>query len=227
MWRYGQYCPLAHALEILGDRWTLLIIRDLMKGIGRFNELERGLPGISRGLLASRLRRLQDAGVVERIVDEKEAAPLGYGLTEAGEALGPVVEELWSWGMAWAFPEPTLEELNSPLLMWRLHKEVHTHLLPSERIVVQFSFHGIEHSSYWLLLKPDDVSLCLTDPGFGIDIIVMADLKDFFMVWSQRIDYRHAIESRILEIDGSPLLVRAFATWFPWSGGVEQPMRPA
>lgn len=216
MWTYGQYCPLAHALEVLADRWTLLIIRDLMKGIRHFNDLERGLPGISRGLLAKRLRQLEQAGIVEKRLTTGRKSTV-YHLTEAGHALEDAVHALWLWGKEWVFGEPSPDELNSPLLMWRMHKEVNTDHLPGERVVVQFNFYGAERSSYWLVLNPDDVTLCLTDPGFDVNVLVSADLVAFFQVWAQRISYREALDTGQVRVEGAPRLMRAFPRWFAWS----------
>lgn len=216
MWTYGQYCPLAHTLEILGDRWTLLIIRDLMKGIRHFNELERGLPGISRGLLAKRLRQLEQAGIIEKRPNIGRKSTI-YDLTEAGEALEDAIHTLWLWGRKWVFGEPSLEELNSPLLMWRMHKEVNTQHLPKERTVIQFDFYGAERSSYWLVLNPEDVTLCLTDPGFGVNVLVTADLATFFKVWAQHISYQEALAANQVSVEGVPHLTHAFPKWFAWS----------
>lgn len=212
---YGQFCPLAHALEILGERWTLLIIRDLMKGICHFNDLEHGLPGISRALLAKRLRQLEKAGIVEKHAQSGRKSTV-YHLTEAGEALEETVHSMWLWGKTWAFGEPSLEELNSPLLMWRMHKEINTDHLPDERVVVQFDFYGAERSSYWLVLDDDDVTLCLTDPGFGINVMVAADLVTFFKVWAESISFDDALANGQVELDGIPRLTRAFPKWFAW-----------
>lgn len=216
MWTYGQYCPLAHALEVLGDRWTLLIIRDMMKGVRHYNDLERGLPGISRGLLAKRLRHLEQAGIIEKRSQAGRKSTV-YHLTEAGQALEGTIHSLWLWGREWVFGEPSLEELNSPLLMWRMHKEVNTDHLPDERVVVQFDFYGAERSAYWLVLKPDDVTLCLTDPGFGVNVMVTADLETFFKVWAEHISYQEALDSDQVRVEGVPHLIHAFPKWFAWS----------
>jgi DNA-binding HxlR family transcriptional regulator len=215
MFSYGQFCPLAHALEILGDRWTLLIIRDLMKGICHFNDLERALPGISRGLLAKRLRHLEAVGIVEKH-EQSGRKSTRYSLTEAGHALEPSLHTLWQWGRQYAFRDPSALELDSPLLMWRIHKEVDVQHLPNERVVVQFDFYGAERSSYWLLLKPDDVNLCLTDPGFEVDLMVTADLAVFLKVWAQHMSYEEAAAADKFRIDGLPSLLRACPRWFPW-----------
>ena len=178
MYKYGQYCPIARASEILGDRWTLLIVRDLLLGKRHFNDLERGLPGISRALLAERLRRLQKMGVIEKY-------PVGrgrkteYSLTKAGEELQPVVDVLTVWGARWAFGEPEEEELDPVLLMWWMRDRVCVDQLPQERVAVQFDFRGAKKETFWLVLAVEDVSVCLTHPGFEIDVLVTADCPLF------------------------------------------------
>src|SRR5688572_28386605 len=124
MSKYGQYCPVAKALEILGERWTLLIVRDLLIGTRHFNELERGLPGISRALLSSRLRQLQQAGVIEKRLTESGRKTTEYQLTQAGYEVVNVLESLMTWGTMWAFGEPTPEELDPVLLMWWMRKRI-------------------------------------------------------------------------------------------------------
>jgi DNA-binding HxlR family transcriptional regulator len=123
MQKYKQYCPVARASEILADRWTPLIVRELILGSHRFNEIERGLPGISRSLLASRLRDLEDAGVVERL-PAAQSKVTAYHLSEAGRDLKTVIETLGAWGVRWAFGEPKPEELDAGLLIWRIHQRI-------------------------------------------------------------------------------------------------------
>lgn len=221
MWKYGQYCPFAHALEILGERWTLLIIRDMMQGTKHFNDLERGLPGISRGLLANRLQLLERVGVIEKRTKPGRRST-EYHLTEAGYALENAIEALTIWGAQWAFGDPAPEELNSGLLMWWVYRGVKTDCLPSKRVVVQFNFYGAERASYWLVLNPQEVNLCLTDPGFETNLLVRADLATFFKVWAGRMDYREALEEEKVRIDGLPSLARAFPDWFKWSAAAPE-----
>jgi DNA-binding HxlR family transcriptional regulator len=141
MQKYKQYCPVARASEILADRWTPLIVRELILGSHRFNEIERGLPGISRSLLASRLRDLEDAGVVERL-PSAQSNVAAYHLSEAGRDLKTVIETLGAWGVRWAFGEPRPEELDAGLLVWRIHQRINRELLPERRTVVEFDFTG-------------------------------------------------------------------------------------
>jgi DNA-binding HxlR family transcriptional regulator len=98
MVKYGQYCPVARALEIVGDRWSLLIIRDMLLGTKNFNDLERGLPGISRGLLSKRFKLLQSAGIIEKHLNPSNKKSTEYHLTESGLALEEILEALLVWG---------------------------------------------------------------------------------------------------------------------------------
>jgi DNA-binding HxlR family transcriptional regulator len=227
MTKYGQFCPIAKALEFVGDRWTLLIIRDMLMGTSRFNDLERGLPRISRALLASRLRQLQRAGLVEKRPGGEVAsqAPREYHLTQAGRELFNVIDSLKLWGETWAFAEPTEEDLDPVLLMWWLHNRVDVSTLPSRRVVVQFDFHGTKSVSFWLILAPEDVSLCLTDPGYPIDLLVEADLATFFKVWGGQISYQQALSQCNISVEGITSLARAFPRWFGW--GVPTPREKA
>ena len=217
MTKYGQYCPIAQALELLGDRWTLLIIRDMLTGTHHFNDLERGLPGISRSLLATRLRQLQAAGVIEKQVNKSGRQTTEYHLTQAGQEIHTIINALLIWGANWAFGDPTPEQLDPLLLLWWMHDRVNVDLLPPDRTVIQFDFSGASTDTYWLVLSAEDVTLCLTDPGYEINVWVNASLAAFFKVWLGRIDYQEAIGSEDIRVDGIPQHVRAFPTWFAWS----------
>lgn len=214
MSKYGQYCPVARSLEILGDRWTLLIVRDLLTGTRHFNSLERGLPGISRALLSNRLYLLQKAGIVEKWSNEEGRQTTEYQLTTAGLELLDVIMSLKAWGEKWAFGEPTQEELDPVLLMWWMHNRVVKTQLPEYRVVVQFDFNGAKVMSFWLILTREDVSLCLTDPGYEINLLVTADLSVFFKLWKGRISYQTAIKNFDVKVEGVSGLTRAFPSWF-------------
>src|SRR5215208_3433034 len=178
MQKYKQYCPVARALESLGDRWTLLIVRELVLGSHRFNEIERGLPGISRSLLASRLRDLEGAGVIERLPGAQSKVAQ-YHLSEAGRDLKKAMEALGAWGVRWAFGEPRPEELDAALLVWKIHQRISRELLPEGRTIVEFDFTGHGAQRVWLLLERSEVSVCVTPPGFDSDLVVRADLAFF------------------------------------------------
>lgn len=218
MSKYGQYCPVAQALEILGDRWTLLIIRDLLTGTTHFNDLERGLPGISRALLARRLRDLQAAGIIEKVLNESGRQTTEYHLTQAGIELQAIIQSFLTWGAAWAFGDPTPEQLDPVLLMWWMRQRVYLDRLPESRVVIQYNFlHAAKTESFWLMLTADDATICMTDPGYDIHVLVTADLATYFKLWLGRIDYDEAIRDYGVSVEGLPRYVRAFPGWFAWS----------
>jgi DNA-binding HxlR family transcriptional regulator len=216
MQKYKQCCPVARASEILADRWTPLIVRELILGSHRFNEIERGLPGISRSLLASRLRDLEDAGIVERL-PSAQSNVTAYHLSEAGRELKTVIETLGAWGVRWAFGEPREEELDAGLLIWRIHQRINRELLPDRRTVVEFDFSGPRGRRVWLLLEPREVSVCVTPPGFDADLIVHADLALFYRVWLGHIEYDAAIRCGSVQVEGLPALAKQLPRWFMWS----------
>lgn len=213
---YGQYCPVAKATELLADRWTPLIIRDLLYGGCHFNELERGLPGISRSLLVQRLRRLERSGVVERRAALRGRA-IEYRLTPAGQELRRFIDALGDWGARWAFGEPREDDLDPALLLWWMRRRLHRDRLPPQRVVIQFDFYGARQGSYWLVIEPRDVSICLQHPGFEIDLLVTADILTFYRVWFGWLALEAALASGRVRIEGLPALARAFPTWLAWS----------
>ena len=220
MAQYRQYCPVARATEIFADRWTPLIIRELIAGSRHFNEIHRGLPGISRSLLVSRLRHLEDSGVVDRRPGTRPNSS-EYVLTEAGRDLKSVVEQLGAWGVKWAFAEPEPTELDPALLIWKIHQRIHRDLLPLGRTTVEFDFPGQRKRRVWLVLEPREVSVCLKPPGFDPDLIMHADLAALYRVWVGHVDYNAAIRCGSIVVDGPPALARQLPRWLMLS-----PMAP-
>jgi DNA-binding HxlR family transcriptional regulator len=216
MARYKQYCPVARASEILADRWTPLIVRELLAGSRRFNEIERGLPGISRSLLSARLRHLAKHGVVERRALERPAA-VEYVLTPAGGELRQVLEHFGAWGVRWAFHEPRADELDPALLLWKVHQRIRRDELPGRRTTVEFDFTGRNARRLWLVLDRRDVSVCLKPPGFPSDLVVRADLRLFYRVWLGSLDWSAAVRGGGLSVEGPGALARALPGWFLWS----------
>jgi DNA-binding HxlR family transcriptional regulator len=212
---YAQYCPIAKASEILGDRWTLLIVRELLGGANGFNELQRGLPGISRSVLTDRLRSLERAEVVERRTGPK-GRTLGYRLTTAGRDLEPVVQALGEWGVTWSFTDPRPEELDPDLLIVWIARHVDREQLPADRTVVKFEFRN-PTKRYWMVLEPSDVSVCLQHPGFDVDLEVIVDTATLYRVYLGRAELGEAMRTRSLTVSGPRALQRAFGRWFAWS----------
>lgn len=197
---YGQYCPISRALEVLGERWSLLIVRDLIVGTTRFNDLARGLPGLSRTLLTKRLRQLEQAGIVERLDGE-------YLLTPAGEELEPVVMTLGEWGTRWAFGEPDPEELDPELLVWWMHDRIDADALPARRFVLHVRFTD-DRRRFWIVLDAAGPSVCTSDPGYEVDATVSADVSTLYQVWLGRIPLRQALRTGRVEFDGPAAIVR-------------------
>jgi DNA-binding HxlR family transcriptional regulator len=215
---YGQYCPVARAAELLADRWTVLIIRELLADITNFNDLERGLPGISRTLLAERLRRLVHSGVVERH-SASRGLRIDYRVTAAGRELQQLIDLLGTWGARWAFGDPQQNELDPGVLLWWMRRRVCLDQMPRSRIVIEFEFRGVpskEH--FWLVIESSaGASICLHNPGFDIDVIVAADIAVFYRVWLGHMPFAEAVRRRDLRLDGTPADIRSFPSWFAWS----------
>jgi DNA-binding HxlR family transcriptional regulator len=185
---------------MLGERWSLLIVRDLLAGTTRFNDLARGLPGLSRGLLAKRLRQLEAAGVVERL-------GVRYLLTDSGRGLEPVVDALSAWGAQWAFGDPEPEELDASVLVWWMHARLDTSDLPGARHVFHVCFTD-DPRQFWIVVESGDPSVCLTDPGFEVDVTVTSDVGSLFEVWIGRLPLREATRSGRVRFSGPAALTR-------------------
>jgi DNA-binding HxlR family transcriptional regulator len=216
---YGQYCPVAKAAEIVGDRWTLMVIRELLFGPLGFNELARGLPGISRSVLAERLRRLQRLGVAERARRDGDRAG-GWRLTPIGEQLGATVRSLGEWAARWVLQDPAQAELDPDLLVLWISRHVDKEALPDRRVVVDFDLRGPRPGRYWLVLeRPGQVSICFEDPCLDERHYVYVQAQTFalYQVYMGRVPLRDALDDGAVGLAGQPELVRAFARWFTWS----------
>lgn len=212
---YGQYCGLARALDRVGDRWTLLIVREMLGGASGFNELQRGLPGISRSVLSDRLRSLERAEIVDRRTGPK-GRTLEYRLTPAGRDLEPVVQAIGEWGVTWSFTDPRPEELDPDLLIVWMARHVDREQLPPDRTVVQFDFRD-PAKRYWMVLEPSEVSVCLQHPGLDVDLEVTVDTATLYRVYLGRAELAGAIRARKLTMSGPRALQRGFGRWFAWS----------
>lgn len=195
MSRYGQYCPITRSLEILGDRWTLLIVRDLLVGASHFNEIARGLPGMSRALLSKRLGQLTRAGLV--LHDEG-----GYHPTAACEDLRPIIFGLAEWGARWAFGEPRPDELDPTVLMWWIRGGIDPTPFGRDRVVLHVVLPDGRRTRFWFVIQQHDVSLCFTDPGYEVDVLVEAPLGVLYQVWEGVIDLLTAVRDGRVRLTG-------------------------
>lgn len=213
---YGQFCPVAKASEIFGERWTPLLIRELMCGSTHFNDIRRGVPLMSPSLLVKRLRRLEQAGIVERLADDA-GRNIEYRLTRSGEELQPIVQMLGMWGARWV--ESTLtgdDDLDAGLLMWDIRRTMDVSRLPARQlIVIKFRFTGAPKakSQWWLVVEDGDAQLCLTDPGQEIDMLVDTDVRSLARVWIGEDDLAAALRAGRITARGDPELVDGFSDW--------------
>jgi DNA-binding HxlR family transcriptional regulator len=209
---YGQYCPVAKAAELIDQRWTLLVIRELVAGSTRFNDIHRGVPRMSRTLLSKRLRQL----VADRFVERRER-PDGpvYELTPAGQEFLKVIEALGEWGVRW-IDSLTEEELDPAFLLWDMHRSIDTDALPDGRTVLAITFRDLqgELRDWWLVLTPTEVDVCEHDPGFGIDVTLDTELRTFVRVWRGDIPWDDAVKAGRLQVRGLPALRRQVPGWF-------------
>ena len=224
---YKQFCPVAMAAEILCARWTIVLLRELLAGSTRFNELRRGVPRMSPALLSRRLKELEAAGIVERVRQDADGAN-EYRLTEPGRDLQPVVESMGIWGQRWVDADLTLENLDPSLLMWDMRRNLDTSPLPDERSVIQFIYSDLPASqkNWWLIVEPDgEVDLCSVDPGFEIDLYVTTDLRPMTAIWMGLSTVKAERQNGSLELVGDVTLSRQMQTWLGLSPFAVEPKR--
>jgi DNA-binding HxlR family transcriptional regulator len=210
---YGQFCPVAVALEILGERWTLLVVRELICGSRRFSELQRGVPLCSRSVLAQRLRSLTSAGIVEKVDS-------GYVLTEAGKELRPMVEACGVWGKRWAHRKLKNADVDVGLLMWDLRRRVSTDALPQREVWVQFDFRGVPRAEgrFWLHLQRDqEADLCVNYPGKEMALQITTSPSVMSEIWMGERSWAEAVRADEIQIEGPRKLARAFPDWLQLS----------
>ena len=209
---YGQFCPVALAAEVFAERWTPLILRELLSGARRFADIHRGVPRISRNLLCQRLDTLAHVGIIERR-PFPNARGAEYHLTEAGREFGPVIEALGNWGFKWSSRDLRDEHLDPDFLMWVMHKLVRRENLPNHRVVVFFQFRQAPKRRYWLILNRPEVDVCLFDPGFGIDLEVVADLRALADICLGHLRFRDAVSRGWLTLLGTRSVCKDFSMW--------------
>ncbi|SHF47450.1 transcriptional regulator, HxlR family [Modicisalibacter ilicicola DSM 19980] len=213
---YQQFCPVAMAAETLCTRWTIVLLRELVAGSTRFNELRRGVPRMSPALLSKRLCELETAGIIVREQLSPGSDISVYRLTQAGRDLQPVIEAIGIWGQKWVETEPSLENLDPELLMWDMRRNLDTEPVPADRTVIEFIYPELPASQrkWWLLVEPDrSVDLCHIDPGFDVDLYVSVDLRTMTEIWMGLKTVTRAVENGKLTIIGRRDLADAMQAW--------------
>jgi DNA-binding HxlR family transcriptional regulator len=217
---YNQFCPVSMAAEIICSRWTLLVLRELVLGSTRFNELRRGVPSMSPALLSKRLKELEAAGILARVPAEREQGIYEYRLTEAGWELRPIIEAIGMWGHRWVKTEATLKHLDANLLMWDIRRNIGTDPMPRRRCTIQFMFNERQppERDYWLIVEPGkEVDLCLIDPGFDVDLYVSTDLRTMTEIWLGYTGIGPAFENGRILLTGSTELCTNLRAWLKLS----------
>ena len=210
---YGQFCPVAKATEVIGEKWTLLILRELLLGTCRFNDFQRALSRISPTLLTKRLKQLERRGVILR---KKISGQKGYEyrLTAAGKELAPLIETLAVWGMRWARGQMSDDELDVEFLMWDLQRRLQTEHLPAGETVICFVFDELEQFKHWWVVVYDDsVDLCTEDPGKEVDLYINSTVRTLVEVWEGDIGLNEAVDDGRIKAHGVRALERSMSDW--------------
>ncbi len=211
---YHQFCPVAMAAEVLCTRWTMVLLRELVVGSTRFNDLRRGVPRMSPALLSKRLKELERAGILTRIVPGDGGTE--YHLTPAGRDLHAVIDAVGLWGQRWFEADVSLKNLDPSLLMWDMRRWLDPTPLPDRRCVIQFLYPELSPAQrlWWLVVQPgEEVDLCSVDPGFDVDLYVSCDLRTMTAIWMGVITVRAAREMQSLTLTGDRQLSRDMQTW--------------
>ncbi|MHA7970194.1 winged helix-turn-helix transcriptional regulator [Rhizobium sp. CAU 1783] len=213
---YQQFCPVAKACEVLEPRWTLLLLCEMWAGSLRFNEIHRGVPGMSPTLMSKRLREMEQRGLVRRLRNE-DTGEIQYRTTEMADELQPIVHALGQWAHRYIDADVTLENLDARLLMWNMRRKVDIARLPSgRRSVIKFSFPELprDEQDYWLMSRPGlPVDLCLIDPGHDVDLFVIADLKAMTSAWMGHSSLGAEVSKGRISLVGDQRLAASIGDW--------------
>ena len=217
---YKQFCPVAMASEIVCTRWTMVLLRELVSGSTRLNDLRRGVPRMSPALLSKRLKDLEEQGVVVRVANRDEPGVFEYHLTRSGHALKAVVESVGKWGQNWVETSLSLKNLDPSLLMWDMRRNIDPTPIPKRRCVVQFLYPELPSArrDWWLVVEPNkDVDLCSIDPGFDVDLYVTSDLRTMTSVWMGWMPIGEALSSEKVLLTGNRQLAEDMKVWLKFS----------
>ena len=225
---YGQFCPVAMAAEIICSRWTALVLREMLCGTTRFNDLRRGVPLMSPTLLSKRLKELIEAGVITT-TRTGQPGQVEYRLTEAGEDLRGIIMSLGVWGQRWVESSLSLKNLDPSLLMWDMRRSLATASFPNRKCTVKFSYPELSaaRNSYWIVIDGDTVDLCSTDPGHDVDLYVRAGLRNMTSVWMGVSTLKAEIEAGNIELTGDKALARSMHAWLGLSAFAGEKSRRA
>lgn len=211
---YGQFCPVAMASEVVCSRWTPLVLRELMSGSARFNDLRRGVPRMSPTLLSKRLKELEQAGVIETRATG-QAGIVEYHLTQAGLELRPIVMALGVWGQRWVESQLSLKNLDPSLLMWDMRRSLDLTPMPPRRSTIQFFYPELPaaRQRYWLVIEDRLVDLCPVDPGYEVNLFVECSLRTMTSIWMGLTTVKAELDAGRMELAGDKMLARSMQHW--------------
>lgn len=214
---YGQFCPVSMAAEVLCTRWTALVVRELLMGSTRFNDLRRGVPRMSPALLSKRLKELEKAGVIVTV--PKDKGTVEYHLSPAGEELRPIILSMGFWGHRWVESQLSLKNLDPSLLMWDVRRNLNPEPLPPGRCTIQFQYPELPElqRNWWLVIENGTVDLCGFDPGYDINLLVRSSLRTMTSIWMGFALISHELAAGRLELEGERPIARAIQTWLALS----------
>ena len=224
MHQYGQFCPIAKSAEIIGDSWSILIVREMLLGSSRFSVLQRGLPRISPTVLNTRLNELEERGVIiKRRLNGQRGHE--YRLTPAGRELSAVVEALAVWGMRWARDGMGPDDFDVSFLMFDIQRRIDTTALPEGETVLCFQFSDVKNRNFrqWWLVCRREVDLCYEDPGKDVDCYVAGSSRDIIGIWMGDIPLSKALRAGSVQLTGERHLCRTFPKWFTLSAAAKIP----
>jgi len=213
---YKQFCPVAMAAEVLCTRWTVVLLRELIAGSTRFNDLRRGVPRMSPALLSQRLKELEAAGIINRVESQSERGIHEYHLSEAGKDLRSVIETIGIWGQRWVDSDLTLDNLDPSLLMWDMRRNLNTTPMPQHRSVVEFLYTDLPSAqkNWWLIVEPTgDVDLCSVNPGFDVDLYVTTTLRPMTSIWMGLSTVKSEQTDKNLTLEGDTALATKMQVW--------------
>ena len=209
---YGQFCPIAKASEVLGERWTHLVVRELGAGSETFNDIRKGLPLMSPSLLSARLKSLEGSGIVER---KEHEGNVRYTLTKAGDELTSIIWQLGTWGHRWVRSDLSQDDLDPSVLVWDIHRNLNTGFFKGNRNVIKIEFtdYTSKFRYWWLVIKDGDVDVCMKDPGYEVDLTISSDLRTLTAAWMGDTTIMKAMREKDVVVSGSSHLKKNIAIW--------------
>jgi DNA-binding HxlR family transcriptional regulator len=224
---YGQFCPVSMAAEILCTRWTALVVREMLCGSTRFNDLRRGVPRMSPALLSKRLKELEKAGVIVTV--PQKGGSVEYHLSPAGEELRPIILGMGFWGQRWVESQLTLRNLDPSLLMWDMRRKLNPDPLPPGRCTIQFLYPELPETqrNWWLVVDEGKVDLCGFDPGYDVNLLVRSSLRTMTAIWMGLAAIPHELAAGRLELEGDRPVAKAIQQWLSLSTFAPEPRRVA